>query len=150
MKIILEKRSVILIIILAVLLITSMTAFFIADNNLVRRVMFFPGQKNISGEMRRIPRQETLEDDIKLFVKELILGPYSIDHLRLIPENTELQNLLLRNKSLLYIDFSADFVIRDNNLSLITSDTISLIRKNLKYNFPILEEIRLSIDGQSL
>ena len=100
--------------------------------------------------MRRLPRQDSFEDDIELFVNEMILGPYKIDHLRIIPEKTKLQNLFFRDKSSLYIDFSADFIVTENKLSIVTSEMIELINKNLRYNFPILEEITLSVDGQTL
>ncbi len=145
-----EKRTLILISIMIFLLIFSMTIYFVADNNLVRRVLFFPDRNNFSGEMRRVPRQESPEENIELFINELILGPYSIDHLRVIPENTRLYSILLRNRSSLYIDFSADLIVSEHELSIIHSDMLELIRKNLKYNFPILEEITLSVDGQTL
>ncbi len=146
----LEKRTLILISIMIFLLLISITLYFFVDNNLVRRVLFFPGRDNYSAEMRRVPRQNSLENDIELFINELILGPYNIDHLRAIPENTKLQNVLLRNSSLLYIDFSADLVVSETKLNIVQSDIIELIRKNLNYNFPILEKIILSVDGQTL
>ncbi|MCK5672820.1 MAG: GerMN domain-containing protein [Spirochaetales bacterium] len=145
-----DKRSLILISILLFLLLSSLLIFYIADNNLVRRVFFFPGRDTYSGEIRRVPRQKSLEDDIELFVNELILGPYNIDHLRVIPEDTRLQNLLLRNRSLLFIDFSADLIVSENELSIIQSDMLEILRENLRYNFPKLEEITLSVDGQTL
>jgi len=150
MKLHLEKRTLILISILLFLLILSLSVYFFADNNLVRRVLFFPYGSSISGEIRRLPRQQTLEKDIELLIKEMILGPYKIDHLRIIPEKTRLQNLFLRDKSSLYIDFSADFIVTENEFIMVTSEMIDLISKNLRYNFPILEEITLSVDGQTL
>ena len=146
----LEKRTLILITIMIFLLLISITLYFFVDNNLVRRVLFFPGRDNYSAEMRRVPRQNSLENDIELFLNELILGPYNIDHLRAIPENTKLQNVLLRNNSLLYIDFSADLVVSETKQNIVQSDIIELIRKNLNYNFPKLEKIILSVDGQTL
>ena len=146
----LEKRAIILISILIFLLIISLLTFFIADNNLVRRVLFFPDREGVSGEMRRLPRQRSLEDDVELLVNEMILGPYSIDHLRIIPENTSLQNLFLRDKSLLYIDFSADLIVTENEQRLVPLEMIELIGRNFKYNFPVLEEITISVDGQTL
>lgn len=146
----LEKRTIILISILIFLLITSLLTFFIADNNLVKRVLFFPDKDVVRGEMRRLPRQSSLENDIELLVNEMILGPYSIDHTRIIPETTRLQNLLLRDKSLLFIDFSADFIVAENKLNMVPLEMIELIKRNLKYNFPVLEKITISVDGQPL
>lgn len=150
MKLKLEKRTLLLISIMVVLVILSMTIYFVVGNNLVRRVLFFPGRNTSSGEMRHVPKQEYVEENIELFINELILGPYSIDHLRLIPEKTKLQGLLLRNKSFLFIDFSADLIVSEQELSINTAKILELIKKNLMYNFPILEEISLSVDGQTL
>lgn len=149
MKLKLKRKPVILISVLALIFVISMSAYFF-DNNLVRRVLFFPGRSSFSGEMRRVPKQNTVEGDVELLIRELILGPYRIDHLRTVPENTKLQNLLIRDKSLLYVDFSADLVVYDDNFSIVTEKMTTLIRRNIIYNFPFLEEITLSVDGQTL
>ena len=150
MKLKLEKRSIILLSTITALFILSVMLFFLAGNNLDRRILFFPGKGNYSGEIRHVPRQKSREDNIEVFVKELILGPYSIDHYRIIPQKTKLQNLLLRNKSKLYIDFSADFIVSEEDLAIIPSEMIALIRKNLVYNFPFLKDVSISVDGQRL
>ncbi len=146
----LERRSLILISIFIFLLIISISVYYIADNNLVRRVFFFPDMNSFSGEVRRVPRQASLEDDVELFVKEMILGPYSIEHFRIIPENTKLHALFLRNHSVLYIDFSSDLIVTESEFTIMPSNMMAMIRKNIKYNFPVLEEITLSVDGQTL
>lgn len=146
----LEKIPLILISAFAIIFVSSMSIYFINDNNLVRRVLFFPGRSSYSGEVRRIPRQESVEDEVELLVRELILGPYQIDHLRAVPENTKLQTLLIRNRSLLYIDFSADLIVFEDGFSSVPSKIKELIRRNIIYNFPFLEEITLSVDGQTL
>lgn len=149
MKLKLEKRPVILISALALVFLVSISVYLF-NNNLVRRVIFFPGVSSFSGEMRRIPKQDTVEADVELLIRELILGPYRIDHLRTVPENTKLQNLLIRDKSLLYIDFSADLIVYDDDFNIVAEKMAMLIRRNIIYNFPFLEEITLSVDGQTL
>ena len=146
----LERIPLILISVFAIIFVLSMFIYFINNNNLVRRVLFFPGRSNYSGEVRRIPRQESVEDEVELLVRELILGPYQIDHQRTVPENTKLQNILIRNRSLLYIDFSADLIVFNDEFSIVPSEMKELIRRNIIYNFPFLEEITLSVDGQTL
>ena len=94
----LEKTPLILISVFAILSVLSMSIYFF-NNNLIKRVLFFPGRSNFSGEMRRIPRQDNVEADVELLIRELILGPYKIDHQRAVPENTKLQNLLIRNRT---------------------------------------------------
>ncbi len=145
----LSKRPIILISLLLLLFVISITVYFFS-NNYVRRVLFFPGESSYSGEMRRVPRQATEEANVELFIREFILGPYNIDHLRSVPENTKLQNLLIRDKSLLYVDFSADLIVYDDKFSIPSLVMVTLIRQNIMYNFPFLKEITLSVDGQTL
>ncbi len=145
-----EKMPLILISVFTALFVLSVSIYFFNDNTLVRRVLFFPGSISYSGEARRIPRQESVEDEVELLIRELILGPYQIDHLRAVPENTKLQNLLIRNRSLLYVDFSADLVVFDDGFSIVPSKMTALIRRNILYNFPFIEEITLTVDGQTL
>ncbi len=150
MKLNFGKKTIILISIICLLLTVSLLLFFIAENNSDRRVFFFPGREGSSGEVRMVPHKKSTEDNIQIFVQELILGPYSIDHFRIIPQKTKLQSLLLRNKTKLYIDFSSDFVVFNDNFGMVPSEMILLIKKNLEYNFPFLKEISISIDGQTL
>ncbi len=150
MKLQLEKRCIILISIISLLLVVSLFIYFFAGNNLDRRVLFFPGRVKYSGEVRMVPHKKTKEDEIQLFVKELILGPYSINHFRIIPQKTKLQSLFFRQKTKLFIDFSSDFIVFDNDFNLVPSEMIVLIEKNLEYNFPFLKEISVSVDGQTL
>lgn len=145
----LEKRPVILISVLVILFIISVSVFFF-NNKYIKRVLFFPGRSSFSGEMRRVPVKDTVEANVELLINELILGPYKIDHLRSVPENTKLQNLLVRDKSLLYVDFSADLLVYDDGFSIVLSKMTELIRLNIAYNFPFLEKITLSVDGQTL
>ena len=150
MKLKLNKNSVILISIISLFFILSILIFFIAGNTSDRRVFFFPGREEFSGEVRLVPHQKSSEDNIQMFVNELILGPYSIDHFRAIPQKTKLQSLLLRNKTQLYIDFSSDFIVFNDDFSMMPSEMTVLIKKNLNYNFPFLKGISISIDGQTL
>ncbi|MCK5201124.1 MAG: GerMN domain-containing protein [Spirochaetales bacterium] len=149
MKLKLERKPLILISSLALVFVISISVYFF-NNNLVVRVLFFPGISSFSGEMRRIPKQDRVEDDVELLIRELILGPYHIDHLRAVPENTKLKNLLIRDKSLLYVDFSADLIVYDDDFNIAAERMAMLIRQNIIYNFPFLDEITLLVDGQTL
>jgi hypothetical protein len=146
----LGKFSYILAAIFILLFVLSILMFFLVDNTLARRVLFFPGMKSSSGETRRVPTQDSVEEDIEVFINELILGPYNINHIRALPESTRLQNVFLRDSSLLYIDFSADLILGDNGFSMNILNMTEIINKNLEYNFPFLKEIMLSVDGQIL
>ncbi len=150
MKLNLGKSSIILISMISLLLTVSLLIFFIVGNNSDRRVLFFPGREDYSGEVRMVPHKNSSEDSIQVFVKELILGPYSIDHFRIIPPKTKLQSLLLRNRTKLYIDFSSDFIVFNDDFRMVPSEMTVLIKKNLKYNFPFLKEITFYVDGQAL
>ena len=150
MKLNLGKNSIILISVIGFFLALSLLIYFIVGNYSDRRVYFFPGREVPSGEVRMVPHQRSSEDSIQVFIKELILGPYSIDHFRIIPPKTKLRSLLLRNKTKLYIDFTSDFIVFDDEFRMTPSEMTLLIKKNLNYNFPFLKEISISIDGQTL
>ncbi len=150
MNLIKNKKTLILVSVFVFLLLFSVAAYFFNGNRTVRRVFFFPGRSSYTGEMRRLPAQSSVEESVELFVKELILGPFLIDHLRAVPENTHLQNLLIRDKSLLYIDFSADFIVHEDGFTILPEEMKVLIKKNIVYNFPFLKQISISVDGQSL
>ncbi|MCF6334448.1 MAG: GerMN domain-containing protein [Spirochaetales bacterium] len=145
-----NKITLLFISVFAFLLLFSTAFYIINGSRTIRRVLFFPGRTNYSGEVRRLPLQASVEDDVELFVKELILGPFQIDHSRVVPENTNLKNLMIREKSLLYIDFSADFIVHEDEFTILPEEMKILIKKNIVYNFPFLKQISISVDGQSL
>ena len=81
-----------------VMLLISIFFFMFRENNDVNRVIFFPevtfaseiDEKIYSVEKRVLPYMSSLEENVELYVNELILGPIRPDHAEIIPKNTRL------------------------------------------------------------
>ena len=146
-----DRSSIILFSAFVLALIISLLAYFFIDNVAVTRIFFFPGRTPaLSGETRRLPHQKTREDAIQQFVEELILGPMNINHNRLVPEHTKLLSVMYRRQDTVFLDFSADLVVRDNSIPLSYQEMISGIEMNIKYNFPYVKQIIVAVDGEEL
>ncbi|MEW5815802.1 MAG: hypothetical protein AB1798_10475, partial [Spirochaetota bacterium] len=64
--------------------------------------MFFPGELNqkLRAEIRNLPRMKSREASLEIYVKEILLGPVRIDDARLLPKDTKIETIMLREKSL--------------------------------------------------
>ncbi len=146
-----SRCSVILFSAVVFVLVFSLFLYFFIDNVQVTRTFFFPGRNgSLSGETRRLPHKKTKETEIQQFVEELILGPFDINHSRLLPENTRLLMVMYRPKNTLYLDFSADFVVHDTSMPLNPQEMVSGIKRNILYNFPFVKHIIVAVDGEQL
>ncbi len=146
-----SRLSLVLISALVLVLAVSLSAYFIIDNVHISRTFFFPDRRGgMTGETRRLPDRKSGEERIEQLVEELILGPFDIDHNRLIPKDTRLISIMLRNKDTVYLDFSADFVISAGSVSLSYPEIISGIERNIRYNFPYVKSIIISVEGEQL
>ncbi len=146
-----SKLSVLLFSALVLVFFASVFIYFFLDDVHVSRTFFFPGLKGeLSGETRRLPEKKLTEDKIEQFVEELILGPFDVNHNRLIPKETRLMGIMFRNQDTVYLNFSADFVILDGSTSLSYQEMISGIKRNIEYNFPFIKHIIVSVDGEHL
>ena len=68
-----------------------------------------PETYNISPEARKIDSKQLLENPYEFLINLLIGGPKNEKLLKLIPENTKLNNAKIID-NILYIDFSDDFI----------------------------------------
>jgi hypothetical protein len=94
-----SKLSLVLFSALVLVLAVSLSAYFIIDNVHISRTFFFPDRRGgLTGETRRLPDRKNGEEKIEQLVEELILGPFDIDHNRLVPKNTRLISIMLRNR----------------------------------------------------
>ena len=118
----------------------------------VSRVFFFPSDRTlaISGEARRIPRQKTLEANIECYVKEWLLGPLELEHKTLFPRETKLTSTFVRDDRL-YLDFTSPIILlRDSENSLSLREIADVITRGVTFNFPQIEGIFISVDGEPL
>ena len=127
----------------------SLLSMVLFPQPLSRRVLFFPNgvTGELDGEEHYIPRRPEQEEAITLFVKELILGPKTLGSIRVLPLRTEIEMLLLRNGELL-IDFSPEILDVERDLSISFGDVLEMTEYNIRYNFPRVKKITITVAGQ--
>ena len=144
-----HKLKIILGSILVLLLLLS-ALFYLLDSHkqLQRRFLFLTeGSGEIAGEIRAVPRADDLEGEIANFIEELLLGPARLRLADLFPPGTRLNQTRLLDRTL-YIDFSRELVFNLENHPLTLVEIKELLVDNLNRNFPRLEEIVITVDGQ--
>ncbi len=127
----------------------SLLVFLFNGNKYERRVLFFPNDMSrvIKGETRYLPEYDSLEKNITLVVKELLLGPEYILYGKAAPAKTKLNKLIL-NGAELYLDFSVDIALIDSESLLHFDDIIKLIKKTVMFNFKHIRTVNITVDGQ--
>ncbi len=140
---------------LIVALIFSLSFFLLGDNRKVQRTFFFPEVKaphrdyeeKISGEERVIPRQKRALDNIRLLVEEIILGPLSHTHSRLVSSEIKVYSLVL-DQSVLYLNLSGHMLEPDLQVALPLEVQIQALGNTILFNFPFLKKVFLFVEGQ--
>ena len=147
----------------------SLIIFKLSPDDIQYRVLFFPTDESntLIGETRRLKDRGKLEKDVKVLLEEILLGPSVLAHNRYIPKGTRVQSVLLR-KSVVYVDFSgrlqqitmrhasgteeapaaAGEVIQRDTLPLDLPEALAIVRKTIKFNFPVIREVVFTIDGE--
>jgi len=127
----------------------SVLAFVFTGMSSIRRVYFFPqvGINELRGEQRFVPFRTTRQESIELFVRELILGPIHVDHLRVVPRDTRLTALETVG-STVYLDLSPEIIFRADDTPLSLKEIVTVIRKNIQFNFRDTKEVVITIGGE--
>jgi hypothetical protein len=113
------------------------------------RVLFFPNgvTGELGGEEHLLPRRGDREEAIGIFLEELILGPNTLGAVRIYPATTEIDLLMLRDREL-YIDFSPEILDLEEETLVTFDDALEITVYNLRYNFPFLRGITVTVAGQ--
>jgi len=114
-----------------------------------RQVLFFPmdNGKSTDAEIRLIPRIRDREERILETVKELLLGPSELKLNNILPAGTKIRTVILREKTL-YLDFSEHFIYDSRGMTLPYGERIELLKRNLMFNYPFLDNISITVNGQ--
>ncbi|WP_020612271.1 GerMN domain-containing protein [Sediminispirochaeta bajacaliforniensis] len=135
---------------LLALFLLSLTLFLVQGREIRRKVFFFPQYKAsmVAGESRNLPVRDDLEGNIELLVDEILLGPIVVTNERLFPEGTKLRTVMVRDKTV-YIDLSIEAVLDTKNSELSFQEALGVLRKTVKFNYPSVEKIIITIDGET-
>ena len=147
-------------VILALLLI-SLLLFYLRGDRRAKRVLFFPessfgrsynerrGEQadRLYAEVRRLPLRGSAQEDIRLLVEDLILGPVDPMHVRLVPRETRLIGLIWK-RSALYVNLSAGILADDDESELSLQRKLQGVVNAILFNFPFVRRVHLFIEGQ--
>jgi len=132
-----------------IVLITSSVFFFRSSIHRADRIFFFPDHKSSApmGETRKTPRIPfDKEKNMEIFVNELLLGPVNMSLDPLFSTGTKLEKILYRNKTV-YLDLNFMALLPDKRTSDF-ADSMMLVERNIKFNFPHVENVIITILGQ--
>jgi hypothetical protein len=127
----------------------SLLLFLLTDNQGAARILYFPGHANrrMVAEQRLLPRHRSLERDVTELVEGLLLGPTRHDAQRIVPRGASVLSALVHGHAL-YLDLSPRVLGEDPEVPLHGEDAFSALARSIRFNFPRLREITISIDGQ--
>ncbi len=148
-KIEISPRTVLLLITLAVFL-TSLTIYILSNIHKADRIFFFPDHQSgkTIGESRKTPGVPfDKEKNMDIFVKELLLGPIDMNLDPLFASGTKLEKILYRDK-IVYLDLNFMALLPDKKAVHGFDNGIILIEKNIKFNFPYVKKVVLTVLGQ--
>lgn len=94
----------------------------------------------------RYLKENPNKDAIAYFADELVLGSGFERTKYLFTPGTKINSCFERNK-VVYIDLSADIIYMGQNVISIR-EGIELLKKNIKKNFPHVEEVQVFVDGK--
>lgn len=133
-------------VLLALFLLVSVALWAFRPMPTRSAVLFFPRSEGLSltGEIRPVlPGGQGLEDNAAVIVEELLLGPADVRLLPALPRGTRLSEILYR-RGRLYVDLSLDAIFAESPpLGL----GLEAVQKTLKYNFPALGDVILTVGG---
>ena len=128
----------------------SLLLFLLAGNGRVERTMFFPNQsgRRLITEQRFLPRQGSLEKDIKEVAEGVLLGPARPDAQRLFPRGASVLAVMANGRTL-YMDLSPALLAQDPELPLTGQAALDALERSIRFNFPRFRDFVFLIDGQS-
>ena len=135
---------------LIVIFLISIISYFSTNLRKTDRIFFFPDHNSSKtiGESRKTPRIPfDKEKDMDIFVKELLLGPISMSLDPLFPAGTKLEKILYRDK-IVYLDLNFMALLPDKRAGHGFDNSILLIEKNIKFNFPFVKKVIITVLGQ--
>lgn len=101
---------------------------------------------NLIPEARKINAKELVNNPYDLIINLLINGPKNNKLIKLIPENTKINNIKINN-GIIYLDFSDDF-INNQNLGKIQEEKIINSIKNTFKELTEINGIFITINGE--
>jgi spore germination protein GerM len=111
--------------------------------------LFFqaPGGDDLKAEKRKIFLTETVTDQARQTVKELIDGPRT-ELVATFPPTAEVREVYLSKDGTAYVDFSQKFVTDHPGGSSAELDTLFSLVDTLAFNFPEIKRVKILVEGE--
>jgi spore germination protein GerM len=111
--------------------------------------LFFqaPAGGDLQGEKRKIFLTETVGDQLRQTVKELIDGPRT-ELVPTLPSQTEVREVYLAADGTAYLDLSQGFVDGHPGGSSGEVDTLFSLVDTLAFNFPEVKRVKILVEGE--
>jgi len=137
--------------ILALALSVSIVTYIFVHPDTDGRIFFFPDNSGarIGSERRGIPHRHDTADAISVFLEELILGPETLALSYTLPRETIVRHVAIIGKTA-YIDLDRAVLDTDEKLPISFDQALENIRYNIIFNFPGIEELVFTIEGQQV
>ena len=150
-----KKTNVVIGLSLLFILMISVIFYFFRFEKDIKRTLFFPStvyKENtkiveFASEIRTLPLRKNEEDNIRLFVEEVLLGPINLQNARIMSRKVKLLSLILRD-DILYINLSGEVFVDDKNIPFDMGLRIKSLGNNILFNFRNIKDIRLFVEGQ--
>lgn len=135
--------------ILILILLFSVLIMFNFEKGRSTYVLFFPldSMNGKNAEIREVYRSNDSQHRLEIFIKEIILGPVALKMYPFIPEGTKIRSFVWRNEKL-YLDLNKDFIRETASIPLDYIERIDFLKENILFNFPQIEEITVTVEGQ--
>lgn len=138
-------------ILLGAALVISLLSFVLFSPSEQGRYFTYPlnSGQSIETERRGIPSRHLLENQVAVYMDELLIGPVDLALARTAPAGTRLRHAALEGKTI-YIDLTMRMLHADDELPVSLEAALKNIRQNLLFNFPQLEQVFFTIEGKEL
>jgi len=145
-----QQLSIVWIGLLIIFFLLSLGFFLFKRQKEEARLFMFPDAKTavLEGEKRWLTNSGPLEDRIRMYVEDLVLGPMDLSHDRLVPLDTRVNSVLLRGDRV-YIDFSSQFLfIEDEEIPLTFTEILTILHESVQINFRKVKDVVITINGE--
>jgi hypothetical protein len=100
-------------------------------------------------EWRVLSPEDNMDSRVRLIVEELLLGPMELGAIPFFPGGTEIRSIVVNDGNrTVYIDFSSEIIVHDQSENIGFEEVMDLLEYNLFRNFPRLEQIIVTVEGQ--
>ena len=136
---------------LAYLVVIIVFAFIeMGRSGLSRRTFeFYTYENSLSVvEDRMLQKDPIMEEDIKNYVNELILGPVSLDYAPLLTKGTKLRSFMYRER-VVYADFSKEAALQVQG-GIPLYDSFLTLNQGIRRNFSDVVDVKLFVNGNEV